>query len=93
MERVIFRKEYNPVTKSWGYLAAFPDDESARGSIAVSPFGFKPDGTAEFEPYTEVSLSYYFKNKIIRRHDPVANKLRAAIQDHYKTTFRVCEKI
>lgn len=93
MERVIFRKEYNPITKSWGYLAAFPDDEAGRGRIAVSPFTLKVDGTAEFEPYTEVPLSYYFKNKIIRRHDPVANKLRDAIQDHYKTTFRVCEKI
>ena len=93
MERVIFRKEYNPVTKSWGYLAAFPDDESARGRIAVSPFALNPDGTAEFEPYTEVSFSYYYKNRIIHRGDSIIGKLRKAVEDYYGTTFRVCEKI
>ena len=93
MERVIFRKEYNPFTKGFDYLAAFPDDEAGRGRIAVSPFALKTDGTAVFEPYTEVSFSYYYKNRIIHRGDSIIGKLRKAVEDYYGTTFRVCEKI
>ena len=93
MERVIFRREYNPYTKEWGFLAAFPDDECNRGMIAVEPFGFNREGNAVFEPYTEVSLSYYYGKKIVRRKDPVIGKLRKAIEGRYNTTFRVCEKI
>ena len=93
MERVIFRKEYNPITKEFDYLAAFPDDEAGRGRIAVSPFALKMDGTAVFEPYTEVPLSYYYAKKIIRRNSPEMGMLRKTIEDYYGTKFRVCEKI
>lgn len=93
MERVIFRKEFNPLTKGFDYLAAFPDDEAGRGRIAVSPFALKNDGTAVFEPYTEVPFDYYYRNKLVRRRDPKVGALRRAIEDHYGTKFRVCEKI
>ena len=93
MERVIFKREYNPYTQEWGFLAAFPDDECNRGMIAVEPFGFNRDGKAFFEPYTEVSLSYYYGKKVVRRKDKEISKLREAIEKYYGTTFRVCEKI
>lgn len=93
MERVIFRREYNPYTKEWGFLAAFPDDECNMGMIACTPFGFNRDGRPYFEPYTEVSLSYYYGKKIVHRRDQTIGRLRKAIEDYYKTTFRVCEKI
>lgn len=93
MERVIFKREYNPYTKEWGFLAAFPDDECNRGTIAATPFGFNRDGKPFFEPYTEIALSYYYGRKIVHRKDPMIGRLREAIEKYYGTTFRVCEKI
>lgn len=92
MERVIFRREYDPYMKEWGYLAAFPDDDAGRGRIACSPFKLREDG-AVFEPYTEVSFSYYYGKKIVHRKDPMMGKLRKAVEDYYGTKFRVCEKV
>lgn len=93
MERVIFRKEFNPCTKEWGFLAAFPDDESARGRIAVTPFTLNDDGTATFEPYTEIPMDYYYRNKLVRRRDPKSAVLSNIVNKYYNTKFRVCEKI
>ena len=92
MERVIFRKEYNPYTKKWGYLACFPDDEANRGRIAATPFHFV-DGLAVFEPYSELDFGYYYKKKIIHKEDALIGKLLDAIESYYNCKFSVCEKI
>ena len=93
MERVIFRREYDPYMKEWGFLAVFPDDDCNMGMIAATPFGFNRDGKAFFEPYTEISLPYYYGKRVVHRKDPMIGKLRKAIEGYYGTTFRVCEKI
>ena len=93
MERVIFRKQYNPYTKEWGFLAAFPDDDCSVGMISGVSFTFDRDGKAVFEPYTDYSLPYYYAKKIVRRKDPMMGKLRKAVEDYYGTKFRVCEKV
>lgn len=93
MERVIFRREYNPYTKEWGFLAAFPDDECNRGMISGISFKFGADGKPVFEPYTDYALPYYYGRKLVRRNTPDAARCRAAVEGLYNTTFRVCEKI
>ncbi len=51
-EKVIFRREYDPYMKVWGYVVGFPDDEANRGKIGCLPFKIYEDGRAVFEPYT-----------------------------------------
>lgn len=92
MERVIFRREYDPYMKEWGFLAAFPDDDAGRGLIAAVPFKIK-EGKAVFENYGEIALPYYYSKKIVHRKDPMMGKLRKAVEDYYGTKFRVCEKV
>lgn len=92
MERVIFRREYDPYMKEWGFLAAFPDDDAGRGLIAAVPFKIR-EGKAVFENYGEISLDYYYHKKLIKRKDPAMGTLRKALEDRYNTKFRVCEKI
>lgn len=92
MERVIFRREYDPYTKEWGFLAAFPDDDAGHGLIAAVPFKIR-EGKPVFENYGEIALPYYYKKKLVRRNTPDANLCRAAVEGYYNTRFRVCEKI
>lgn len=93
MERVIFRKEYDPYMKEWGFLAAFPDDDCNDGTISGVSFWFDANGKAWFETYTDYSLPYYYSKKIVRRKDPMIGKLRKAVEEYYGTKFRVCEKV
>ena len=92
MERVIFRKEYNPYTKKWGYLACFPDDEANAGYIVSVPMYFFGD-MAIFENCTELSLKYYYSKKILHKADPDAWKCVDALERRYGCGFKICEKI
>lgn len=93
MERVIFRREYDPYMKEWGFLAAFPDDDCNMGMISGISFRFDQNGKAVFEPYTDYALPYYYGKKLVRRNTPDAARCRAAVEGFYNTKFRVCEKI
>ncbi len=37
MERVVFRKEYDPYREDYSFLAIFPDDETRPGFLACVP--------------------------------------------------------
>lgn len=85
-ERIIFRREYDPYMKMWKYLAVFPDDPASYGRINATPF-YKNGDNWWFEPYTEVSVRYYYDStKIIHRKDPVISDLLKVIENHYGYT-------
>ena len=91
-ERVIFREEYDPYRKDWGYLAIFPDDDANPGRVACIPF-YEGVGGWRFEPYTEADLGYILRKKIIHKNDPRIPELVAAIEQQYGTTLKVVEKM
>ena len=83
MERVIFRKEFDPYRKEWGYLAAFPDDPANLGRIEGVSFHFDGNDTAWFEPFGEMSLDYFYHRPIIHKTDQIIPKLIEALNIHY----------
>ena len=92
-ERVIFRKEYDPYRKIWGFLACFPDDEANLGRIQAIPF-YK--GMYEWESYglTEVSMEYYYAKKIIHKGTDEASDCLKVLKSFFPDEeFVVCEKI
>lgn len=79
-EKVVFRKEYDPYVKKWGYLAIFPEDKVSRPDrVTALPFHYNGD-EAFFECYTEISLGYMYKQKIIHKKDPVIPKLKETVE-------------
>ena len=91
-ERVIFRIEKNPYFDGASYLAVFPDTESNPGRLACVPF-HSVNGTAVFEPFGECSLSYYYETKRVRRRSSEARQCLDAVQEYYKASFHVVEKM
>lgn len=91
-EKVIFRHEYNPYTKEWGYLAIFPEEKASLGRVAALPFCFN-DERIVFEPYTEIDTNYMYSKKIVHKNDPVVPLLKSNIEKYYGTEFEVVEKI
>lgn len=83
MERVIFRKEFDPYRKEWGYLAAFPDDPANLGRIEGVSFYFDSNDTAWFYPFGEMSLDYFYHRPIIHKTDQIIPKLIEALNIHY----------
>ena len=97
-ERVIFRVEkyaYDKGTRH--YLAVFHDDPANPGRVACTPFFFRPDGTAVFEPYCEIDRAYYYNTHLVYRYDPESPKLLKAITDYYSkevpVKFRIIHKL
>lgn len=93
MERVILRREYEPYTKKWGYLACFPDDEANPGYVGAIPFHFIDDNEAIFEPYCEIALGYMYAKKIIHKNEPDIEKCIQMLNKFYNTEFVACERI
>jgi hypothetical protein len=97
--KVIIRREYNPYTKVWGYLAAFPEQSACPGRISCLPFSFATDGSPIFESHCEADLSCYYKRKIVHAKTEEAERCRAAIERYYNSfgeepgKLRVVEKI
>lgn len=91
MERVIFRKEYNPYSKRWQVLAGFPDDKANAGNICVVSM-FKIGDEIWHEGYREASLDYWFRKRIIHKDTDEANEALDMVQKIYGTEFKVCEK-
>ena len=92
MQDVIFREEYNPYTKEWGFLAVFPEDPARKGYICVLPFCFRGD-TPWFESLDEADISYVLSKKIVHKNDERVPKLLEALEKYCDDTFRVVEKI
>lgn len=92
-EKVIFREEYDPYTKSWGYLAIFPEDEANLGRVACIPFHKDRFNSWVFEPYTEADINYVLSKKIIHKNDPRIPDLVDALENQYDTNVTVVEKI
>lgn len=92
MERVIFREEYDPYKKQWGYLAIFPDDEANPGRVGCVGFSQGYDEWV-FEPYGEADIRYVLSKKIIHKNDPRIPDLLDALESYYDTQFRVVEKM
>lgn len=97
-ERVIFRREYNPYRKEWGFLACFPDMSALPGNIGVT--SFTPDSYGRWECWggTEVSLDYYYSKKIIHKGTEEAEKCLEILKYFYPEdeegyVYEVCEKI
>ena len=93
-EKVIFRREYDPYQKRWGYIAGFPDDEANRGRIGCIPFKIYEDGESVFEPYTEADKNYFLAKQLVHKGTDEAEKCLKALKDMYDDEdFVVVEKI
>lgn len=91
--RVIFRKEYDPYKKEWGFLACFPDDESRNGYIQALPFYPYQHGGWERQCYSELSLEYYYSKKIIHKGTEMAQECLNILRDFIPNEkFKVCER-
>lgn len=91
-ERVVFRIEKNPYAGGTGYLAVFPEDDARPGHIACTPFYFE-NGRPVFEPFTEMSLEYYYHTKPVHKNSRKAEQCLTAITEYYHCRFEVGEKI
>ena len=84
-ERVIFRRERDPYTKKWNYIACFPDDPAYVywSFIGGIPFYLKDENDPTSwvrEPYASMAYGYYIKTKIIHKNDPIIPVLVAALE-------------
>lgn len=91
-EWIIFRHEYDPYMKIWGYLAIFPDDPANNGKVACVRFYQNGDSWWK-ESFGEASYSYLYKCKIIHKNDPIIPELLKVIEDYYGGSYEVVEKI
>lgn len=92
MERVIFRKEYDPYQKRWGYLAGYPDVKAKSGFILCLPFKAE-EGNLICEPHTEVAYDYWISKKLIHKDTDEAEQLLKLIISYYgDEEFKVVEK-
>ena len=92
MERVVFRRDYDPYMKTEKYLAVFPDDPHNVGRLAFVSFYFNDD-RAVFEPYGEMSLDYYRKTIRVRRQSDEELRCLQAIEKYFGCQFKVKEKL
>lgn len=92
-EKVIFRREYDPYMKRWGYIAGFPNDTVLTGRIGCIPFKIYEDGKAVFEPYTEVDKFYFLKKKLVHKGTEEAEACVKALEKMYNGNYFVAEKI
>lgn len=94
-ERVIFRREYNRETKQDGFIACYPDEEAKVGRILALPFHFidKDMYSVICECHGEISLDYFYSQKIIHKNDPIIPKLIRALERLYGGKYEAIEKI
>lgn len=93
MERVVFRRDYDPYMEMEKYLAVFPDDPHNVGKLAFVAFYFNGD-RAVFEPYGEMCFDYYYgKTKRIRGRSDEALRCLHAIEQYFDCKFRMMEKL
>ena len=92
-EPVIFRKEYDPYRKDWGYLAIFPEDEANFGRMACVSFHKDLYDRWSFEPFTEVDTFYLLRQKIVHKNDPIVPELVSALKGMYGGEYRVMERV
>lgn len=91
-ERVVFRREKQKCADS--FLAAFPEEPCNPGMVACLPFFVRhSDNRPLFEPFTEVSLDYYYKTKPVRKGTMCAEACKEAVEKYYDTEFEVAEKL
>ena len=91
-ERVIFRIEKNPYVNGTSYLAVFPDEEARPGYIAAVAFHFE-HGLTIFEPFSEVSLPYYYGTKPVHTKGDEARQCLKAVTEYYRTSFHLVERM
>lgn len=97
MERVIFRREYDPYMKMEKVLACFPDDIANPGRIGSVTMYFQHDMTF-FEPYNEVSLDWYYGSTKPLKDAELAEKCKLELEKYYrrvtyKPRFKIVQKI
>ena len=92
-QKVIIRREYDPYTKRWGYIAGFPNDSVNKGRIACTSFKIYEDGKAVFEPYDEVDKFYFLSKKIVHKGTEEAEKCLKVLEEYWEEKFVVVEKI
>ena len=86
-ERLILRTEYDPYREAETILACFPDDEVNSGRIAAVPMYFRFD-MAWFEPYTEISLDYYYGSTKHLKDAELAERCKRALERRYGDEYR-----
>lgn len=96
-ERVIFRKEHDPYMDIDKVLACFPDDEVNPGRIGAVSCWTDKNGRFWVDPYDEIDLSYYYKQKIIHKNDPIAREIKDKLEYAFSYKYcplklRICEK-
>lgn len=93
MERVVFRKDYDPYMKIEKYVAVFPDDPHNAGTLPFVALYFNGDRPV-FEPYGEMCLDYYYKKtKCIYKQSDDALRCLRAVEWYYDSQFEVREKL
>lgn len=93
---VIFRREYNPYTEEWDYLAVLPNTPASFGKITVLCFRESAynDGRYLFDSFDEADYWYLMdKTKIIHKNDPIIPELTSALSRYLECPVRVREKI
>ena len=92
-EDVIFRREYNPYTKEWDYLAVLPNYPANPGRLYIISF-YERGGRFTFESTDEADYWYLMdKTKIIHKNDPIIPELTSALIRFLECPIRVREKI
>ena len=87
-ERLILRTEYDPYREAETILACFPDVKSCYGKIAAIPMYFKFD-MVWFEPYTEVSMDYYYESTKPLKDAELAERCKMELEKRYDTEFKI----
>ena len=97
-EKIILRTFYNPYTKTWEYMAVFPEEGSKPGTLAAVTFwvwhGIGGIVHRSFDPFFEVPFDFYYRRtKIIHRDDPRIPELLGELEAYYRESFCVVEKL
>lgn len=100
MERVIFRRCYDPYMKMEMILAVFPDDEANPGRLVFLPMYFNGNET-RFECTNEMTYWYYLEDTKPLKDKELAEKCKVELEQFYRNSsggnytpkFRVMQKI
>lgn len=93
IEKVIFRREYDPYMKMWKYLCIFPEDKQRNGNIGCVSSWLNDDGKWWHDNYDSGSPAYFHKCKIIHKDEPVVNELVRQLKMFYGGEYKVVEKM
>lgn len=87
-ERLILRVDYDPYREAETILACFPDDEANLGRICAVPMYFRFD-RAWFEPFTEISLDYYYGSTKPLKDAELAERCKVELEKRYSVEFKI----